>query len=223
MPVTAPQVNIARAIREAFDQLRFSYRSGGGRRVWVPWQKDPLEGATGWTTAVNTTLCRIGREHFGMEVRAGKDKVMPGTHLDHGEWLWDITWRKENDKSQMVDMSLVAECEFSKMTVAGIVEDFQKLLVARADVRLMIHEHFTDEILNDDDSPAEEKHRAPAMANHLAQHVQAFGYTQSDDVYLLIALDGHERPYENHRIRYFRLNMDGTADEWVKGEPLPST
>ena len=74
MPVTAFQVDIVRAIREAFDQLRFKYASADrhqyvdGRRVWVPWQEDPLEGEAGWTTAVKTTLCRVGQENFGFGV-----------------------------------------------------------------------------------------------------------------------------------------------------------
>ena len=34
----------------------------------VPWQEDPLEGEAGWTTAVKTTLCRVGQENFGFGV-----------------------------------------------------------------------------------------------------------------------------------------------------------
>ena len=217
MPVTAFQVDIVKTIREAFDQLCFKYASAdrhqyvNGSRVWVPWQKDPLEGATGWTTAVNTTLCRTGREHFGMGVGTNPNKVMPGTHLDYGEWLWDITWCEEGDKSRMVDLPLVAECEWA-LSSATIVEDFQKLLVARAGVRLMIHEHWTDR---------EKIPDPPAMANHLSEHIQAYQRTQPGDVYLLVALDGTEPGAEYLRMRYFRLGTDGAAVEWVKGEPSP--
>ena len=217
MPVTSSQVDIVRTIREAFDRLCFKYASAdrhqymNGSRVWVPWQEDPLEGATGWTTAVNTTLCRIGREHFGVGVGTARDKVMPGTHLDHGEWLWDLTWCSENDQGRMANLPLVAECEWA-LSSAAIVEDFQKLLVARADVRLMIHEHWTDR---------EEIPDPPAMANHLSEHIQAYQHTQPDDVYLLVALDGTEPGAEYHRMRYFRLGTDGGAVEWVKGESSP--
>lgn len=76
-------------------------------------------------------------------------------------------------------MPLVAECEFSNKMVAGIVEDFQKLLVARAGVRLMIHEYWTDR---------EEITDPACMANHLAELIQYFNHTQTGDLYLLAAL-----------------------------------
>ena len=206
MSVTAFQVNIVMATREAFERLRFSYRSDVGRRVWVPWQEDPLEGEAGWTTAIKTTLCRVGQENFGFGV--GCHGVPMATY---GEWLWDITWCSENGQGRMTDLPLVAECEW-KLRSAAIVEDFQKLLVARAGVRLMIHEHWTDR---------EKIPDPPAMANHLSEHIQAYQRTQAGDVYLLVTLDGTEPGAEYHRMRYFRLGTDGGAIEWVKGEPSP--
>lgn len=212
MPVTAFQVDIVKAIREAFDQLRFFFRADVGRRVWAPWQEDPLEGRTGWTQAINTTLCRIGQEHFGMGVGSSPDKVAAGTHLDYGEWLYDITWCDEDDEGRMSGLPLVAECEWEHRS-AAIVEDFQKLLVARAGVRLMIHENWMER---------EEIPHPSDMAKHLAQRVSAFACTQPDDVYLLVVLDVHELTADGfHSIRYFRLGADGAAVEWIKGEPSP--
>ena len=135
------QDDIVMAIREAFDQLRFFYRHSVGTRVWVPWQEDPLEGQNGWTTAVKTTLCRVGREQFGFSV--GCHGVPVPEVADYGEWLWDISWCREGAQGRMADLPLVAECEWT-LSSAAIIEDFQKLLVACAGVRLMIHEHWTD-------------------------------------------------------------------------------
>lgn len=117
---------------------------------------------------------------------------------DYGEYLYDITWCETNEAKQIVAMPLVAESEVSDQTVAGIVEDFQKLLVARAGVRLTIHEVWFDR---------EEIPTPEAMANHLAQHVQAYCHTQCDDVYLLVVL---EWDHDGNRVlRYFRLGANG--------------
>ena len=224
MSVTAFQVDIVKAVREAFDQLRFQY--DGTYRVWVPWQKDPLEeGRTGWTKAINTTLCRIGREHFGMGVGTRTGKVVAGTHLDYGEWLWDVSWCREDNQGRMVDMPLVAECELTN-TIGHIFEDFQKLLVARAGVRLMIHEQFTNRDqppgrFPGDTFPGNNDDRAAWMAGHLAGHIRAFGRTQRDDVYLLAALQWDSDTAAEYRFRYFCLNTDGTTIEWVEKEPCP--
>ena len=226
MPVTAFQVDIVKAIREAFDHLRFQF--DGTFRVWTPWQEEPLEeGKTGWTQAINTTLCMIGREHFGMVV--GASKVVEGTHLDHGEWLYDVTWCDHDEDERMDGLPLVAECEWTN-TIGHILEDFQKLLVARAGVhagvRLMIHEHFTNHgqppgRFPGDTFPGNNDDRAAWMAGHLAGHIRAFGCTQRDDVYLLAALQWDRDTAAEYRFRYFFLNTDGTATEWVEKKPCP--
>jgi len=197
MPVTVLQVNIVKAIRKAFDQIPFKWPNDGG--------------TTAWTTDITTALCRIGREHFCMGVGARNDKGVAGTHLDYGEWLYDITWCEEDDEGRMVDMPLVAECEFSRKKVTGIVEDFQKLLVARAGVRLMVHEHWTDR---------EEITDAACMANHLAGFIQHYRHTQPEDLYLLAAL-GFDHGIKAYRFRYFRLGTDGKAVEWIERGPCP--
>ena len=128
---------------------------------------------------------------------------------DYGEWLWDITWREEDDQGRMVDTPLVAECEFAFDSFDGkILEDFQKLLPARSGVRLMVHEHWSERGTSEPIDPL-------AMANYLSGHVQAYQHTQPDDVYLLAVLEGSVpgEEYEYHRIQYFRLNTDGTAVE----------
>ncbi len=94
------------------------------------------ESDTVWTTAVKTKLCKIGRDRFGCKVCAsGVDKA------DFGEWLYDVTWLEyeKNDRGKLVnlvDAPLVAECEWGNK--GDIEDDFEKLLLARAGVRLMI-------------------------------------------------------------------------------------
>ena len=56
-------------------------------------------------------------------------------NCDHGEWLYDVTWL-EYEGELLTDAPLVAECEWSGGE--EIDHDFQKLLLARAGVRLTI-------------------------------------------------------------------------------------
>ena len=129
MGVTAFQVDIVRAIREAFDQLRFQYKAAdrnensptyakNGCRVWVPWrnEQDPLTGGDGWTQAINTTLCRVGQE-FGFEARVRRSKYDPTgwSAPNGGELLWDITWL-QCDQDEINAAPLVAESELALST-----------------------------------------------------------------------------------------------------------
>ncbi len=208
--MTPFQADIVDAIRDAFGQLNFRF-DGENFCVWVPWG-EPLSGRNGWTRAINTALCRVGQE-FGFETRVRPDKhdQAGGSTPNGGELLWDITWLKKDGQGRMVDMPLIAECEFGFASVGeNILPDFQKLLLARAGVRLMVHEHWRERGTREPCDPQ-------AVANYLAQHIQAFGRTQSDDVYLLAVLEGEDY----RKIRYFRLGADGEAVEWVKGEPSP--
>ena len=116
---------IMRAVRDGLDNL----------------EVDDPKGDTEWTKAVKTKLCKIGRE-FGCKVGAGGVD-----NLDYGEWLYDVTWleyERESDdfkwpSAALIKAPLVAECEWGRGNNLGyIVEDFEKLLLARADVRLMI-------------------------------------------------------------------------------------
>ena len=54
-----------------------------------------------------------------------------------GEWLFDITWIEQNRKGYLLSIPLVLESEWGQPADAS--DDFQKLLIARADRRVMIH------------------------------------------------------------------------------------
>ena len=56
-----------------------------------------------------------------------------------GEWLFDALWYLADKKDEfMRSIPLVAECEWAQG--GDVIDDFQKLLVARADVRVMVWE-----------------------------------------------------------------------------------
>ena len=100
--------------------------------------KDESDGV--WTRQVKTELCKIGRR-FGYSVYARANEVNE-VHRDGGEWLYDVTWLEYkcnvNPRHRFVlsNAHLVAECEWGDH--GDICDDLEKLLLARASVRVMI-------------------------------------------------------------------------------------
>ena len=164
---------IMRAVRDGLDNLE----------VVKPWTTD-----TEWTKAVKTKLCEIGRE-FGCKVCAsGVEKAA----RDYGEWLYDVTWLdyEKSGQGELVDAPLVAECEWGNFD--AIVEDFEKLLLARADVRLMI---FT----------GSNQAKSGKIAERLARKVSEFKGSRAEDAWLLAAWEGST---DDWWLRYFTIEMN---------------
>ena len=90
-----------------------------------------------WTEGIMTRLCKVGQNE-GYYVCVGKlDQA------NRGEWLYDMTWMKYCDV-QPINVGLVLECEWeigpepADRKFDRIEYDFQKLILARADLRCMI-------------------------------------------------------------------------------------
>ena len=165
---------IMRAVREGLDNLE----------VVKPWTD------TKGTRAVKTKLCKIGRG-FGCYVCAGG---VDEADRDYGEWLYDVTWLEYEPKSfpdgLLIDEHLVAECEWGNFE--RIVEDFEKLLQARAGFRLMI---FT----GSNQANSEE------IAERLAERVWEFKGSRAEDAWLLAAWEGST---DDWCFRYFTIKMN---------------
>ena len=100
------------------------------------------------TKEILTALCEAGhrldwgedRQLFTCASRVNPcetDGRIPAK-FHYGEWLFDALWYLENKDEYMLSVPLVAECEWGRGT--DVMEDFHKLLVARADVRVMVWE-----------------------------------------------------------------------------------
>lgn len=112
-----------------------------------------------WTREVIGHLASLGH-------RIG---FQPCAHqCDHGEFLFDLVWLKRNGQT-IEHVPLVVECEWG--TDEYIVEDFEKLLVARADHRLMI---FDGTNVRDPDK----------LIERLFQAIRTFAKTLPSDRYL---------------------------------------
>jgi len=87
-------------------------------------------GDSGWTKEIKSRICKLGKEEYRYWVYAsGTDGS-----ADEGEWLYDVTWLNYSG-SRLLDTELVLESEWN---MNGIDSDFQKLLVAKADRKVMI-------------------------------------------------------------------------------------
>jgi|GEM_PF-112147 len=85
---------------------------------------------TGWTKAIREVFERLATAH-------GYDHA---PSLAHGEWLYDHVWYRAADfhgVERTLSVPLVMECEWHN-GLSAVAEDFDKLLVANADLRVMV-------------------------------------------------------------------------------------
>jgi hypothetical protein len=87
-----------------------------------------------WTETILTGLAKLGRKH-GYHVYTSKYK--PKGYIDAGEWLYDPTWLQYDRHGYIKAMPLVLESELGPDS-KDLIDDFCKLIVARADHRVMI-------------------------------------------------------------------------------------
>ena len=92
---------------------------------------------------------------------------------------------------------LVAECEWGGEE--EIDDDFQKLLLARATVRLMIFDGTFER-------------GSPGIADHLARQAGRFNRSRDEDAWLLAAWERSEERDVGWRFRYFSIEK-GAARE----------
>ena len=179
------------------------FEMSGKLEIMCPVQKalDSLEVGKSWTNKewtpiVKTELCKIGRR-FGYSVYARKNEV-DKVYRDGGEWLYDVTWLEyERDNGPLVDAHLVAECEWGNL--GDIDDDFEKLLLARARVRLMIF-------------VGNHKPGSKEIADRLAGKVREFKGSRAEDAWLLAAWEGSN---DDWSFRYFTIEMNAAI-------PLPA-
>jgi hypothetical protein len=93
-----------------------------------------------------------------------------------GEWLYDLVWLKLQNgyQGELVDVPMILESEWDEK-IEGVEEDFYKLLVGRAQHRVMIFQQKNAEILT-------------RISRRLKELVVKFSYTQPGDRYLLLGL-----------------------------------
>ena len=120
-----------------------------------------IEKSEPWTRGIKNRICKIGKER-GYEVRASSSE-----EADSGEWLYDVIWRKMSE-NKVLDVGLVLESEWKRPLID---DDFQKLLLAKAELRCMIFY-------------AASKQSAKREVEELINQVVEFSRSQTGDKYL---------------------------------------
>lgn len=170
---------IMRTVRRALDGLNIAARASRSE----------------WTAAVAAKLCRVGRQ-CDCWVYASS---VPDRRRDGHGWLYDVTWLsyQPDGEKYLLDAELVAECEWNS-GLDYIDEDFQKLLLARATVRLMIF----------DGGDAAGANR---IAKHLAQQVAAFRRSSKNDAWLLAAWTWDDMDERGWSFHWFTIKQGEAA------------
>ena len=123
-----------------------------------------------WTKAVKKELTKAGNE---LKCRVAANGVDNAKDV---EWLFDVVWMTLDWKPsrQLKRIHLVVESEFGN--VGDIADDFEKLLVARSDVRLMVFKK-------------RNKSKVEEEFNRLEKEAREFCQRQSGDYYILAGHD----------------------------------
>ena len=140
-----------------------------------------------WTSGVLSALARAG-EHFGYRVAPSRVADTEQKDRAWGEWLYDLVWfdMDENESWESKkhwSVALVAECEWKRIKWE-IQQDFEKLLLARAALRVMVYDR---------------SGRNPLCPTDLRKWVELFEGTQVGDAYLLVTYEG-AGPWRYHQI-----------------------
>lgn len=140
------------------------------------WEKS----STRWTMHLFGQLREVGILQ-GFEVRPHQ-----GTQRASG-WLYDLVWLRRNADDSLAEAFLVAESEWDPVK-AKIIEDFEKLLLARAEVRIMIFNRRKHSQVLD-------------MFSDMDHRIRAFSVMQPGDHYFLAGLAWDSGMFEFHEIR----------------------
>ncbi|SRR6266568_1335900 len=129
-----------------------------------PWE----EKSKPWTVRIMSDMSSLAEQN-GFEALYSKAPL--------SEWLYDMVWcKRENDHLNKVP--LVLESEWSRIK-REIYEDFDKLLLARTQLRVMIfYQDKTASVKN--------------VLDELVRRIRSFQETRSGDCYLLAGLSAED-------------------------------
>ena len=144
--------DVIEAIRSVGQRIEAGNRAAGRRA-----------GNIAWTSAIKAELAELADRYQYQPCASG---------CGSPEWLYDITWRDVRG-AYLYDVPLVLESEW---TLSGVVQDFKKLLVARARHRVMIFE-----LPHRDASLPKSSRRA---LDELIDHIGQCSFSSSGDRYL---------------------------------------
>jgi hypothetical protein len=130
----------------------------------------------GWTVLIKEQLARLGDEMDYAVCTSGAVRANPQGQ-PWPDWLYDLTWLKMVDGGKhLARVPLVLEAEWHSHRGEQIDADFQELLLARADLRVMVFQQ-------------RKASAVQTVMDDLERQAKAFEATGSGDLYLLCGYD----------------------------------
>ena len=149
-----------------------------------------------WTKEILTTLCNLGKCLNYEAWAAGTSRnPVPNEYRERGEFLYDVSWRKLDNCDRIISFPMVAECEWGPLR--EIEYDFQKLLLARAKVRVMAY--YAKGI----QSARCEWNQI--YRDRLCELVGAFNGEQKATYLLIVFLDDKERGKGGFKFKFYQI------------------
>jgi hypothetical protein len=141
-----------------------------------------------WTQKIKEKLWTLGL-NLGFEICSHN---IGGIELIHGEWLYDMTWLEYDRRGKegyLIDIPLVMESEWGKRD--KVIDDFEKLLLARAKNKIMIFQMKNSDEIN-------------KMFDEFKKIILLFKRSDSLDRYLFAGLNYKENKFEFEVFMPFR-------------------
>ena len=117
---------------------------------------------TEWTKQIKSRLCDRGKNKGYFVYASSADGK------DGGEWLYDLTWLNYSEDGLLINVELALESEWS---IKGIDDDFQKLLLCRAEMRMLVFQ-------------AKSISEAKEKISNLKRQIARFTKSLKGDIYL---------------------------------------
>ncbi len=167
----------AHAIRNTLNKITEDFDTDGNYR------NEP------WTREILKQLAELGRSQSRDEngagiwvyaSKTGAEAEASADVADAGEWLFDLCWLDYAGKdtwAQLRSVPLIAEIEWGNQ--GDIIDDFQKLVLARARLRLMVF-------------AAASHAKVVELFDKLMDFADGFGDQEQSDRYLLCGYDAKE-------------------------------
>ncbi|MBN9382336.1 MAG: hypothetical protein J0H74_16325 [Chitinophagaceae bacterium] len=138
--------------------------------LWAAGHKDN----TTWTEAIKRLLIDLGKKSGYQICTSGfPNETEPG-------WLYDLVWYQENEQRYLLDVPLVVESEWNE-NYGHIKFDFEKLIAARANHRLMVCQCRTL--------------RKEERLEYFRNAIKTYRHCQPGDRYLIALLDVMDATY----------------------------
>ena len=128
---------------------------------------------TAWTAFLKSKIREIGKKHGYL--------VSPCPDDGNKEWLYDLIWFRNDSANQLSEVALVLESEWSSDSW-HIQEDFEKLLVAKAPIKVMVFQSNGNNL--------------QGLWDQLTKSIDAFKQRSQDETYILAAFNGGEHKFE---------------------------